>query len=1204
MNRFSRFHFMLLLVIHFVSSADAAVPAEKNGATFLKTNCVKCHNAEKHKGDIRLDQLDLRVTGDNHELWKEVVHNIQRGDMPPKDAKHPTQDERRAFLSEAIGALTRYEADAKGLRDPLTRLTNNQIAHSLQDLLKTHEHIADQLIGDPIDKYGFSRQAELDLSGSYLKLYTDALEQIIERAMPPINPVRPDVFRIAGNDWEKCHWAGDNYLYLGHRRLYEGPKWIGDDFEIPIPPKHEYRMFLRENRSKGRFRIKLTLRNEPPTDGYGEHFLIKPGLAIAKAVPGQEVLKNSAKPRTVQIPEAGIYQVDVFLNPPRKVAVTADSSKLREGLVGAWRLNGDTQSESKRKELTGKLVGGAQYLDSPIGKEGKAISLDGHDDALVIPRNPLMDVGKGNFTVAAWINPSQLRQGGIVCLGRYNLVHGWYLDMLDKGVLRIETVSPANKFNGTVASKPGIIRVNTWQHVAAVVRRGENQTRLYVNGFEVASGTVAPTNLDNPTVALHIGRIQGSRLFKGQIDEVCFYKRALDVKEIQALLESGKQFVREPLESPEELTLNLGGREFIGTIHQPAFLGVRLPAGPLQVSARYGDDLTPYRIVLTPMPAKSDLAIRYRKFEQRGTARTPQEIGVYLDQSGKHPYKLVEPITVPVKEGPQQFELFGTLEDHLGVVSDPIVAEDRSPGYWLKFRTLTIVNHNKLKGFKLPARFNWTEPIYLVRPDEQWIKAFGHTHGLIPSANGNNGTHGNEAKGPAVYPEAMKTHGYVVIEKVEFETPFSESWPPPSLQPFLTEDKLERKDMTGKLKAFAAKAWRGPLTKSDAIHIDKIWAEEIKASSSDLEALRSSIVTILSDPRFLYLRQSNNYDLVSRLSYFLWNGPPDTSLTTLAGEQEHLDDFKIEQQVDRLLADKRARRFIEDFVAQWIDFTRLDQIAVDPNYYPSFKDRGMRIREYMKLECVEFFARVLHKDVSCLSFLESDFVMVNETMAEHYGITGVFTPRFVRVAAPNDRGGGVLAQAAVMLAQSNGQDAHAVNRGVWIRSRLLGDPPSDPPPDVASLPEPSSDAKARVPVSIKQRLDLHLKTGTTCYDCHKDIDPWGIATEGLDAVGLLRRTIKKAGPVVKKVTIDEQEIDGLLPLKKFLVEQRHKQFAYGFTRHMLSYALGRTLTFRDEQTVLALQSEFEKSGYKMRSLIKAIVTSSVFRQGAKLKTQE
>ena len=1204
LNRFLRFHFILLLVVLFSSLTGVAVSAEKNRAAFLKTYCVKCHNAEKHKGDVRLDQLALRVTDENHELWEEVLHNIQRGDMPPEDAKQPKADERRAFLAEAIGSLTRYEEAAKGGRDPLTRLTNNQIAHSLQDLLKTHEHIADQLIGDPVDKHGFSRQSELDLSGSYLQLYTDALEQIIERAIPPINPIRPDVFRIAGNDWEKCHWAGDNYLYVGHRRLYEGPKWIGDDFEIPIPPKHEYRMFLRENRSKGRFRIKLTLRNEPPTYGYGEHFLIKPGLAIAKAVPGQEVLKNLAKPRTVQIPEEGIYQVDVFLNPPRNPAVAADPSKLEQGLVSAWGLNGDTQSESKRKELTGKLVGGAKYLDSPIGKEGKAISLDGHDDALVIPRNPLMDVGKGDFTVAAWINPSELRQAGIVCLGRYNWVHGWYMDMLQGGVLRIETVNPANQSNGTVATKPGILRVNTWQHVAAVVRRGENQTRLYVNGFEVASGTVAPTNLDNPAVAMHIGRIQGSRLFKGQMDEVYFYNRALDVKEIQALLEPGKQFVREPPEPPQELTVKLGGREFTGSIHQPAFLGVRLPAGPLQVSARYGDDLTPYRMVLTPMPTESEFAIRYRKFEQRGTNRTPQEIGVYLDQSGKHPYKLVEPITVPVKEGPQEFEVFGILEDHLGVVSDTIEAEDRSPGYWLKFRTLSIVNHNKLEGFKLPARFNWTEPIYLVRPDEQWIKAFGHTHGLIPSANGNNGTHGNEAKGPAVYPDAMKTHGHVVIEKVEFETPFSASWPPPAIQPFLTGGKLNRNEMPGKLKLFAERAWRQPLSKADAIQVDQIWAEEIAAGSSDLEALRSSIVTILTDPRFLYLRRSNNYDLTSRLSYFLWDGPPDAQLIALAGEQEPIDDSKIEQQVDRLLADKYARRFIEGFAAQWIDFTRLDQIAVDPNYYPSFKDRGMRIREYMKQECVEFFARVLHKDMSCLSFLESDFVMVNEVLAEHYGITGVFTPRFVRVAAPNDRGGGVLAQAAVMLAQSNGQDAHAVNRGVWIRSRLLGDPPSEPPPDVASLPEPSSDAKARVPVSIKQRLDLHLKTGTTCYDCHKDIDPWGIATEGLDAVGLLRRSIKKAGPVVKKVTIDEQEIDGLLSLKKFLLEQRQKQFAYGFTCHMLSYALGRPITFRDEQTVLSLQSKFEESGYKMRSLIKAIVTSEVFRHDSQSKVQE
>ena len=1198
----SAIHLWMFIFLSMLASSARA--QEKNDIPFLDNYCVKCHGADERQGDVRLDRFDLQVTVDNHELWEEVIHKIQRGEMPPEDSKQPTADERRAFLAKAIRLLTRHEEETQALRDPLMRLTNNQIAHSLQDLIQTHEHIADQLIGDPIDKHGFSRQAELDLSGSYLQLYTDALEQMVERAMPNLAPTRPDVFRIAGNDWEKCHWGGDNYLYQGYRRLYEGPKWIGDDFEIPIPPKHEYRMFLRENRSKGKFRIKLTLRNEPPTYGYGEHFLIKPEASIAKSVDGQVVLQDLTDPRTVQIPKAGIYQVDVFLNPPAKVVAVADSSKLQEGLVGSWGLNGDTQSESKRKELTGKLEGGATFVESPIGKQGKAISLDGHDDAVVVSRHPRMDVGKGDFTVAAWINPTELRQAGIVCLGQYNWVHGWYLDMLQGGVLRIETANPANQSNGTVATKPGILKANTWQHVAAVVRRGESQTRLFVNGFGVASGTVAPTNLDNTSVDLHIGRIQNSQLFKGQMDEICFYNRALDGKEILALLEPGQQFVREPPEPPQELTLNLGDRKFNGTLHQPAFLGVRLPAGPLQVSGDYGDGLAPHRINITPMPAESDLAAEYEKFEKRKTARTPQEIGVYMDQSGRHPYKLVEPITVAAKAGPQVFELYGALEDYLGVVSDLIEAEDRSPGYWLKFRTLTIVNHNKLEGFPLPARFEWTEPIYLVRPDEQWIKAFGHTHGLIPSANGNNGTHGNEAKGPAIYPEVMKSQGHVVIEKVEFETPFFETWPPAAIQPFLVEAKLDGKEMPGKLKSLAARAWRRPLSKSDAIHIDKIWAAEIAAGGSELEALRSSIVTILSDPRFLYLRRSNNYDLTSRLAYFLWNGPPDTQLITMSGEHEHLADSLIEQQVDRLLDDKRNWRFVEDFVAQWIDFSRFDQIAIDPNYYPSFKNRGMRIREYMKQECVEFFSHVLHEDVSCLSFLESDFVMVNETLAEHYGIADVLTPRFKRVAAPAHRGGGVLAQAAVMLAQSNGQDSHAVNRGVWIRSRLLGNPPSDPPPDVPSLPEPVGDLKAGVPVSVKQRLDLHLKTGTTCYDCHKDIDPWGIATEGFDAVGLPRTTIQKAAPVVKQVVIDDQEIDGVLPLKQFLLRQRHEQFAYGFTCHMLSYALGRPLTFRDETTVRTLQAEFEKSGYNMRTLIKAIVTSTVYRQGTELKTQD
>ena len=132
------------------------------------------------------------------------------------------------------------------------------------------------------------------------------------------------------------------------------------------------------------------------------------------------------------------------------------------------------------------------------------------------------------------------------------------------------------------------------------------------------------------------------------------------------------------------------------------------------------------------------------------------------------------------------------------------------------------------------------------------------------------------------------------------------------------------------------------------------------------------------------------------------------------------------------------------------------------------------------------------------------------------------------------------------------------------------------------------------PRSIKQRIESHLAAGTACYDCHKDIDPWGIAMEGFDAVGLPRTKIKDVGPVVKDVVIDGQAIDGLVSLKQYLLRDRKKAFAYAFTRHFLSYALGRPISYRDEAQVIALQSTFESSGYNMRALIKAIVTSPAF----------
>lgn len=845
--------------VHIVdATTDASVPAVSNSATsvtshskglFFKQYCVQCHNAEDSSGSVRLDQLDINVTDANYKLWQKIVYNIQRGDMPPEDQTRPSNEERQAFLEHVQTKLQRYEADNQIAGDPLLRLTNQQIAHSLQDLLDTPTHIADRMIGDPIHKHGFSVQSELDFSGSHMLLYADLLDEVLLEVFPDqLNPP-DDAFRVVGNDWEKCHWGGDNFLYQGFRRLYEGPDWLGEKFRIPIPPKHEFRMFLRDNRSSGRFRISLTVRNEPPADG-----------------------------------------------------------------------------------------------------------------------------------------------------------------------------------------------------------------------------------------------------------------------------------------------------------------------GP----------------------------------------RVPQELGIYLCQGGDLPYKLVRAIQVPAKKGSQEFEMFGSLADHLGISTKPIIKDDRSPGYWLSFRTLTITNHNELKGFKLPARFLSTEPVFLVRSDDQWIKEFGNKPGLRPSTHGNNGRHGNEGGGPAVYADAMKSHGHAIIERVEFEVPYHVSWPPPAAMPFVSERRISHESLHVGLKQFAARAWRRTLDAEETAYIKLLCEREKAAGRSGAAALRNVLKTILLDGRFLYLNNSDRRGFASRLSYFLWNGPPDAKLMATVGGKTPITDDAVKLEVDRLLADKRSERFVTDFVGKWIDFTAFDAVAIDPNFYPRFKNTrlGVRTKEHMKLESTAFFSEILHQNLSCMNFLESDFVMLNHVMAEHYAATPVHSARFVRRPVTPSRGGGLLAQGSFLLGHSNGQDAHAVKRGVWLRGRLLGDPPSDPPPEVPGLDEQSSaDRKHDRALSIKEKFDLHLATGTTCSDCHKDIDPWGIAMEGFNAVGLPRTHVLKAGPVSKTVQIDGRKIGGLASLKQYLMEERRNEFARGLTQHMLSYAIGRPLTYRDEKLIVEIEDKFKTGDYQLRALLCAIATSPVFKEG-------
>ena len=374
-------------------------------------------------------------------------------------------------------------------------------------------------------------------------------------------------------------------------------------------PKANFKISLRELPDHGRFRVTVTAAK------YNDGLLLDPGTpAQSPDGSASNTISAPKQSATVMIEKEGVYQVDIHEAPLLEISMDGDSARLDEGLAGAWPFNGDE---------TVRLEGDAQFLDSPFGQ---AISLDGNYDSAVVPRSDALDIGDGDFTIALWIRPEQLVNSGLVARGSYGGVQGWYLDLpSNKGDLRLGTTGPDTQSNGELVSPQGILRKNAWQHVAAVVRRGSSGSRLYVNGYPVGKGAIGPSNLDNPELDLHIGHIPDAGYFTGDIDEVRIYRRALGESELQALVEPGRSLVTRPPEKPQEVTLNLGGRQFSATLHQPAFLAVRLEAGEMRVGTQNSGVRDLQRIVFTPLANHCGVTRDFLAFEKRSP-----RVGVHL----------------------------------------------------------------------------------------------------------------------------------------------------------------------------------------------------------------------------------------------------------------------------------------------------------------------------------------------------------------------------------------------------------------------------------------------------------------------------------------------------------------------------------------------------------------------------------------------
>jgi len=331
-------------------------------------------------------------------------------------------------------------------------------------------------------------------------------------------------------------------------------------------------------------------------------------------------------------------------------------------------------------------------------------------------------------------------------------------------------------------------------------------------------------------------------------------------------------------------------------------------------------------------------------------------------------------------------------------------------------------------------------------------------------------------------------------------------------------------------------------------------------------------------------------EVASRLSFFLWSSIPDERLLSLAERGQLTNPPVLEKEVRRMLADPRAvDALVDDFAAQWLNLRRVEDVVVDPERYPNY---DLSLLQAFQRETELFVGSTIREDRSVADLLSADYTFVNERLARHYGIPGIYGSRFRRVALPNhDQRGGLLAEGALLATTSYPDRTSPVLRGKWLLDNIFGLPVPPPPPGVdTNLAENKPGA---APTSIRERLAQHRKN-PSCSSCHSVIDPLGFALENFDVIGGWR-TIDESGKAVDAAgtTAGGAKVEGLAGLRALLLDQP-EQFPRTVTEKLLAYALGRRLEYYDRPAVRTIVRDAAAHGYRWSSIIMGIVESPAF----------
>lgn len=1154
---------------------------------FLEKNCMGCHKGDAAVAGLRVDQLTGAMDEQQMETWERVYRRVSKATMPPAAAHQPRAAERAqmvTWMDQAFAFARTRPTPKNGL---VRRLTVAQYRSTLRQLLMLDDDVAEALPPDAVSREGFvNNQERLELSPSQTESYFEIADRALSRviadpkqkptienfrldfgaginkdptsdrlilgpnsyllepenfAVTELAPKKPFPFKpfamktklrflegYLGNASVRG-WREYNSIYhtvfadfRGSNGYPKGQAWDsvpqGLLLRPAIPsenangsegfgPKANFKIAVRELPADGRFRITVMAAK------YDDGLLLDQGAAARPE--NANAITLTPKEPVAHIAKAGVYQVDVYPQEP-ELAQPADSSRLTEGLVGNWNLDGPAPAW--------KLRGETVPVATPFGT---GIHFGSEVDSIAVPYSDTLNVGTGEFTFSGWVKVGGGRTAGIISAKREN-GPGWTVEVNNSGAVQLLTYGPGGKPNGRVISDNHVM-LGTWQHVTVAAGRGPGQARIYVDGMLVGRGTIGSADLDAKSDVL-IGSSPGLESYVGDLDEFRMYRRALQPAEIRALAAPPPDTSKTAALGPgsarppaPDVTLSIGDRQFTGGLQQPAFLVVRLKDGDVPVSAAIGTVHRAAKIVLTPLTGSDKAYRRFVAFEKRAP-----RIGLYLGFR---------------RDCGETMMQVGTAQDVAGT----------------KLRR--YVFEGAMRNFPNPD---------------------------VDSSDGNYISGIRQISVRSEYSDS-RDMPRLLIRSVAFEGPYYDQWPTPAYKNIFGTAAAGDAQAHDIIRRFATRAFRRPVTADEEETLYAVYRASASSGRNFRDSIKDTLTVALTMPQFLFLVEKSampapepldGYELASKLSYFLWNGPPDKRLLQLAAAGTLRGQFDGE--VRRMVADPQFAGFLKDFVPQWLNLDKFQVVEPDHRQYP---DLTHVMRGHLMQEPVEYVRYLIANNLPVRDLIASNFIVANEPVASYYGLEGMVNSGFQFVAIKPRRQdlGGILTQAAVLSGLSDGRESNPVRRGAWLARKIVAEPPPNPPPNVPPLQD---DGKG---LTLRQRIEMH-RSAPACTACHTRIDPWGIAFEQYDAGGRLKKTAVDAHSILP----DGSKVADVNGLKAYLADTRIDQVAFSVLKHLATYAAGRSLTYAEIDYLKHGSQKLKDGGYGMQDMIRYVAASPMF----------